>query len=106
MVDRISPTTVRTGPNLPIVPPKHSGFVGGVQDGLGTRLFASIGIGSALTANVTTQWPVDRLRNEFWVDDSGILLPVTGYGHLYVSWWTKGAGTQGMCCTRADFRAA
>lgn len=74
-------------------------------------MFASVGTGPALTANVTKQQAVDQRQNEFWVDGSGatehmtpnpsgledyvpalvgqrmegaggILLPVAGYGRV------------------------
>lgn len=43
----------------------------------GLGLFTSVGTGSPLTVNVTTQWPGDWCENEFWVDDSGATEHVT-----------------------------
>ena len=46
--------------------PKHGGFIGSVRRSLNSGMIASIGSGSALTANVTIQ-----RQDEVWVGDSG-----------------------------------
>lgn len=48
----------------------HRGLVKSVQGGLGTGMFASVGTGSAQTANVTAHRGVNRRQDHFWVEDS------------------------------------
>lgn len=48
-----------------------SGFVGGVQRGFSTGLFASVGTDSTLTVNLNTQRGVNQRHDEFWMENSG-----------------------------------